>query len=1087
MSFKRVLIANRGEIAIRIARSLADLGITSVAIYSEDDQDALHPCKADQAVAIPGRGSAAYLNGEAVIAAARQSGCDAVHPGYGFLSENADFARLCERSGLTFIGPHPDSLDLFGDKIASRRLAREVGVPVIAGTDQATTLEQAKAFFADHPDGMVIKAMAGGGGRGIRVVRDAAEIEAAFSRCQSEALASFANDALYLEALIQDARHIEVQIIGDGESVIHLGERDCSLQRRQQKLIEITPAPGLAPPLREALCQAAVRLAEWVDYRNLGTVEFLQRGDEFWFIETNPRLQVEHTITEMVSGVDLVNTQIRLAEGAHLDDLGLNASPKLHGSAIQLRINAESMQPDGSGLPSAGRIDAWDTPGGPGIRIDAQGFQGGRINPHFDSLLAKLIVQQTDTDLPALLRRARRALADFRIDGVETNIAFLHALLGQQQVQDYRVTTGFINELPASLFSHPALPRRHPLPAKSHKVTTQEIETPPGCIALTSGVAGTLSQLDRAEGDAVHAGEIVAIVEAMKMEFEIRAPASGSVRLAGQKVGDLLAPDDLLLFIETDDQQDDADDLDHALDLDAMPARLAEVLQRQQALLDEQRPEAVAKRHKLDMRTARENLDALLDPGSFNEYGGLAIAAQRQRRKLSELEKISPADGLVAGTGTINAEQFGEEKARCMAMAYDYTVFAGTQGMMNHKKTDRLLQLAEKWRLPLVLYAEGGGGRPGETDFPGVAGLDNMTFLGLARLSGLVPLISVVNGRCFAGNAALAGCCDVIIATENSSLGMAGPAMIEGGGLGRYKPEEVGPPSIQGANGVIDVLVKDEAEATAMARQYLGYFQGCTDNWQNTDQRHLRHLIPENRLRGYDMRKLIETLADTDSVLELRRQFAAGMITALIRIGGKPFGLIANNPMHLGGAIDSDASDKAARFMQLCDAFDLPMISLCDTPGFMVGPEAEKTASVRHMSRLFNTAASLDIPFFTVVVRKGYGLGAQAMAAGSFHAPVFSIAWPSGEFGAMGLEGAVRLGYAKELAAIEDPRKREKLFNRMVRSAYQHGKALNMASYLEIDNVIDPLETRDWLLRGLASTPAAPTRYQRKRPMIDPW
>jgi acetyl-CoA carboxylase carboxyltransferase component len=406
--------------------------------------------------------------------------------------------------------------------------------------------------------------------------------------------------------------------------------------------------------------------------------------------------------------------------------------------------------------------------------------------------------------------------------------------------------------------------------------------------------------------------------------------------------------------------------------------------------------------------------------------------------------------------------------------------------VINHKKTDRMLGLAAQWRLPLVLFAEGGGGRPGDTDFVGVAGLDCHTFVGMARLSGLVPTVGIVSGRCFAGNAALLGCCDVIIATANASIGMAGPAMIEGGGLGSFKPEQVGPVSVQGPNGVIDVQVADEAEAVRVAKQYLSYFQGALNDWDCADQRELRHLIPENRLRVYDIRQVIDTLADRDSVLELRRQFAPGLITAFIRIEGQPFGLLANNPAHLGGAIDALAGDKAARFMQLCDAFDIPLLSLCDTPGFMVGPEAEKQATVRHVSRMFVAAASLSVPFFTVVLRKGYGLGAQAMAAGSFHSPLFTIAWPSAEFGAMGLEGAVRLGFAKELAAIEEPAARQQLFDKLVAKAYQNGKGINMASFLEIDAVIDPVETRAWLLRGLNATPRPAPREGKKR-SIDTW
>jgi acetyl-CoA carboxylase carboxyltransferase component len=420
-----------------------------------------------------------------------------------------------------------------------------------------------------------------------------------------------------------------------------------------------------------------------------------------------------------------------------------------------------------------------------------------------------------------------------------------------------------------------------------------------------------------------------------------------------------------------------------------------------------------------------------------------------------------------------------------MAAAYDYTVLAGTQGYMNHKKLDRMLGLALERRLPVVLFAEGGGGRPGDTDAFGI-GLDVPTFARFARLSGLVPLVGIAAGRCFAGNAALLGCCDVIIATADSSIGMGGPAMIEGGGLGRHAPDDVGPARVQAPGGVIDVLVATEAEAARVARQYLSYFQGSVASWQCSDQRLLRRAIPDNRMRVYDVRPVIRALADLDSVLELRAAFGVGIITALIRVEGRPLGVIANNPHHLGGAIDAPAADKAARFVQLCDAFDLPIVSLCDTPGFMVGPEAEKTALVRHVSRMFVTAASITVPYATIVLRKGYGLGAIAMAAGAFHGGVFTVAWPTGEFGSMGFEGAVKLGYRKELEAIADPAARQTYYEAMVAGFYEEGKAINAASYLEIDEVIDPADTRRWIVAGLTATPPG-ERRARKRPCIDPW
>ena len=1089
--FTALLIANRGEIAIRIARACADLEIRSVAVFAEDDDASLHTRKADLAVPLKGRGVPAYLDMDQLIAIAAAQGCDAIHPGYGFLAENAEFARRCQAAGITFIGPAPEVLELFGDKAAARALAERCGVPLVAGINQAVSLEQAQAFCAEH-GAVMLKALAGGGGRGMRAVFEPATLAEAYARCQSEAQAAFGNGALYIEQLVSDARHIEVQVLGDGSGAVsHLWERDCSLQRRNQKLVEIAPSPDLDSGVRDAMIAAALQLAADVKYCGIGTFEFLldaAQPGRFYFMEANPRVQVEHTVSEQVTGIDLLHTQLKLVAGQSLAALGLLQPPAVQGFAVQLRINLETLHADGSTRPAVGTLTAFDPPSGPGLRVDGYGYAGYPVSPSYDSLLAKLIAQ--GADYPAALRRAYRALSEFRLEGVANNLHLLQNLLRHPAVQRHQVNTRFVeNQLTELLAPQPQAHAHRYFAVSSASVaaTLHSVDAPPGSVPLTTPNTGVLVCLEVAEGDAVAAGQSIAVLEAMKMEFVVKASHSGIVRALAAQPGDTLAEGQTLLFIEPAEVDGSAQHDEQSLDLAHIRADLAEVLERHALLTDARRPEAVAKRRKTGQRSARENLADLLDDGSFSEYGALALAAQRRRRSTEELLQLSPADGLIAGIGTVNAAAFGSQAARCMSIAYDYTVFAGTQGVINHKKTDRMLQLAEQWRLPLVLFAEGGGGRPGDTDFVGVAGLDCHTFVGMAKLSGLVPLVGVVSGRCFAGNAALLGCCDVIIATENATIGMAGPAMIEGGGLGRFTPEQVGPVSVQGPNGVIDVQVADEAAAVQVAKQYLSYFQGPLADWQCRDQRELRQLIPENRLRVYDIRQVIATLADADSVLELRRAFAPGLITALIRIEGRPFGLLANNPAHLGGAIDAQAGDKAARFMQLCDAFDIPLLSLCDTPGFMVGPEAEKQATVRHISRMFVAAASLTVPFFTVVLRKGYGLGAQAMAAGSFHSPLFTIAWPSGEFGAMGLEGAVRLGFAKELAAQPDAVAQKALFDKLVAKAYEQGKGLNMASYLEIDAVIDPAETRAWLLRGLNATPPTAPRQGKKRPFVDTW
>ena len=1083
--FSAILIANRGEIAIRIANACADLGIRSVGVFAEDDQHSLHTRQVDAAVALPGRGVPAYLDGAQLIAVAREQGCEAIHPGYGFLAENAEFAEQCEAAGLTLIGPGVETLRLFGDKASARALAAKCQVPLVQGTAQAVTLEEAKAFMASlDGSGVMIKALSGGGGRGMRAVTDPAALEAAFQRCQSEAKAAFGNDAVYVEQLVPAARHIEVQVLGDGSGAVsHLWERDCTLQRRHQKLVEFAPAPGLDAALRDRIIDSALTLAAEVNYLGIGTFEFLVEPDagRYFFMEANPRVQVEHTVTEQVTGVDLVQSQIRLAAGASLVDLKLDTPPVCDGMAVQLRLNLETLKADGSTTPSAGTLSAYEPASGPGIRVDGYGYAGYAVSPAYDSLLAKLIV--TGADYAAVLQRARRALKQTRIAGVSSNLPLLQALLASDAVQANAVTTRYVESDLAALLA--ALPDEitPDLPVASSP-QAQTVATPAGSEALISPTTGVLVSLLVKEDDAVQVGQVVAVLEAMKMEFEVRATTAGRVHSLAAGEGDAVNEAAPLLFVTPGEVEGPAVATEESVDLDHIRQDLADVLDRHHGISDEGRPQAVEKRHRKGKRTARENLGDLLDAGSFQEYGAMALAAQRRRRSAEELQTLSPADGLIGGTGTVNADQFGEQAARVMAMSYDYTVFAGTQGMMNHKKTDRLLQLAGQWQMPLVLFAEGGGGRPGDTDFVGVAGLDCHTFAAMAKLSGEVPLVGIGSGRCFAGNAALLGCCDVIIATEDASIGMAGPAMIEGGGLGRFTPEQVGPVSVQAPNGVVDVRVKDEAEAVAVAKQYLSYFQGTQTDWQAADQRELRHRTPEKRTRVYDIRAVIETLADSGSVLELRKAFSPGMITALVRIEGKPFGLIANDPQYLGGAIDAVGGDKAARFMQLCEAFGLPMVSLCDTPGFMVGPEAEKQATVRHVSRMFVTAASLTVPFFTVVLRKGYGLGAQAMAAGSFHSPLFTAAWPSAEFGAMGLEGAVRLGFAKELAAQPTPEQQQRLFDKLVAKAYQQGKAMNMASFLEIDAVIDPMESRQWLLRGLNASGFKTGRHG-GRPFVD--
>lgn len=586
-----------------------------------------------------------------------------------------------------------------------------------------------------------------------------------------------------------------------------------------------------------------------------------------------------------------------------------------------------------------------------------------------------------------------------------------------------------------------------------------------------------------AVGSLVRRGRPLVVVESMKMQHDLTFEHDVTVEQVHVAPGETVREGDRLMTASIVESVSEA--VDAPTDVASERRDLTEVLARREIGSDRARVDATAKRHALGRRTARENVADLVDEGSFVEYGPLVLAAQRRRRSIEDLIERTQSDGLVAGLATVNSDRYDGRAARVAVMSYDYAVMAGTQGQQNHRKKDRLFDVVERLRIPLVFFAEGGGGRPGDTDGLGVSGLDCWAFHDFARLSGRVPLVGITGGYCFAGNAAILGCCDVVIACEGSNIGMGGPAMIEGGGLGSYRPDEIGPLAVQRANGVVDLVAKDDADAVRLARKYLGYFQGADREPRVADQDVLRHLVPENRVKAYDVRAVIETLFDVESVLELRRDFGRGIVTALARVGGRAVGVVANNPSHLGGAIDSDGADKAARFMQLCDAHGLPVITLVDTPGMMVGPDVEATALVRHCSRLFVTGVNLDVPMVSVVLRKSYGLGAQAMMGGSTKAPLACVAWPTGEFGGMGLEGAVRLGYRHELEAIADPDERERTFRTMVDRMYEHGKALSVAGHFEIDDVIDPAETRRWLSAVLESAP--PVDRSTRRRIVDTW
>ena len=1066
----KLLVANRGEIAIRIMRAAAELNIATVALAPRDDAGSLHTGKADEAVTLDGAGAAAYLDIAGVVAAGRGAGCDAVHPGYGFLAENAAFARACAEAGLAFVGPRVETLELFGDKARARAAAAAAGVPVIRGIDRAVSVKEAQAFFDGLREGrgMMIKAVGGGGGRGSRMVDSADAVAGTYERCRSEAEAAFGSGELYVEEFVRRARHVEVQVLGDVHGgVAHLGERECSVQRRFQKIVEVAPAPALDGEMRDRMIDAAVRFAAGVGYANAGTFEFLVDGESFAFIEANARLQVEHTVTEEVTGVDIVKAQLRLAQGATIAELGLDRAHEPRGYAIQARVCMESVREDGSILPTAGRLAAYEAPSGPGVRTDGFGYAGYETSLSYDSLLAKVVGHSPSDDFRDAAARTSRALAEFRIEGVETNIAFLQAILRHPDFAAGRVHTRFVDENLAQLATADPQPRFVTPPGfEGRDLATEQAQQavgPEGSVGLVAPMQGTIVEIGVAVGDEVRVGQPVAVVEAMKLQHDIRADRNGVVGAVSMAEGDVVREGYPIVFIHETDVEGGALEGHAGIDLDHIRDDLHEVNAWIEKTLDASRADVVAALHEDGRRTARENLHDLLDPESFREFGPPAAG--------------SAAGGTIMGFGTVNAALVGDERSRVAVVHSNYPVASYTHG---HYRQEQVHELAHDWRVPLVLFSEGEGQPVGN---PGTLGVDASVFTDFAKLSGLIPLVGVNLGDCFAGNAALLACCDVIIATEQSTLGFSGPAVVEASGLGSHTAADLGSMAFQAANGDVDIVVADDAAAIAAVKQYLSYFQGPVAEWDAPDQRRMRHIIPENRVRTYEMRDIIETLADEGSVLEIRRDFGIGVITSLIRVEGQPMGVVANNPAHLAGAVDSPGADKGARFFQLCDAHHIPVVVFMDCPGIMVGPDHERTALVRHAVRLFNIGANCTAPMFGIMVRKAYGLGVQAMIGGASSVPFLTVAWPTAEFAGMNIDGAVKLSARRELAAIEDPEERKAAYDRRVAQGYESARAINSGARY----VIDPADTRAFIARGMKSLPPTPPRTAKKRPYIDTW
>lgn len=1088
----KVLVANRGEIALRLVRAASELDLKTVAIRTEDDRSGMHTMLASQIVEVPGRGPAAYLNVAEIVKAAVKSGCDAVVPGYGLLAESAELSKAVENAGLVFVGPSAETLKLFGDKIASRTLAEKQKVPVIPGIALDQGVEQLHKFFGDHGGRPVmVKARGGGGGKGMRLVRDASQLDESYERCKSEALAFFGNDELFAEVFVEKAKHVEVQAVADTQGdVMILGSRDCSVQRQQQKLIELSPCVSLDLRVAERLDACAKSLAKAASLRGLATFEFLvENNGSFYFLECNPRLQVEHTVTEEVYGVDLVQTQLCLSTGLSVAEAlcGPRAShPEPIGVSIELRINTEVMSDQGEARPSLGTVSHLVFPRGRGVRVDSAAHVGYRPHQAFDSLFAKLIVH--GKDFHEAVRRARGALEGFIVQGLSTNRDFLLAVLEHPSFADNSsIDTRFVEReilnLIAAAKSVALEDKLAPLVAStSTNVTgpkTPHLDLGPGVVV--SPINGEVIQLQVKEGDLVGEGSRLALLNAFKMEHQVLAHKEGVVKRILVKPGDVVYENDSLIEIEMPEDAALQDALSKgvavgrssSIDLDTYTrADLEALWERVSFLQDDFRMDKIKqRRHNLGRRSARANLEAIVDPGTYVELGRFAIAHQLDRRSLDDLVQTTQGDGFICGIGRVNGDLFPDSKeefrTQCSVCSYDYLVLAGTQGTRGHLKKDRIFELTSRWNLPMILLTEGGGGRPSDFADPGsnTAGLNIPAFRLLPNCNNVK--IGIASGFNFAGNTALLGMCDIIIATEDANIAMGGPVMVEFAGQGKkVAPTELGPAPEHFANGVVHLIAKNEAEATELAKQCLSYFQGRTSNWECTDQRVLRTLVPENRKRAYDVRTVVRAVADTESVMEWCAGFGQGTVTSFARVEGWPVGIVANQPLHLGGALDSDSCSKTADFLLLCEKFRLPVVNLIDTPGFIVGQEFERTGLVKYTARLFKVASTMTMPYLSVVLRKSYGLGAMAMAGGGLQQHnMFAVAWPTGEFGGMGLEGAVSLTYGKRLAEIKDEKERLKKFETLVQRAHDRGSAQVLANDFAMDDIIDPKDTRFWIRR----------------------
>ncbi|ATY13501.1 hypothetical protein CU254_26035 [Amycolatopsis sp. AA4] len=1054
-----VLIANRGEIAVRVTRAVHESGGRAIAVYPADDAESLHVRCADEAVRIPGVGTAAYLDAEAIVRAARETGARAIHPGYGFLSENAGFARKCAAAGIQFVGPAPEVLDLFGDKARARAYAISCEVPVLPGTGEATSLAEAEAFAAHHGS-MMIKALAGGGGRGMRAVTDPAATAEAYAEASGEALKSFGDGAVYVEKLLTRPQHIEVQILGDGTGeVVALGERDCSIQRRHQKLVEVAPSPWLSEPLREAVTAAALRLAARVSYAGLGTFEFLIEENAFWFMEANPRVQVEHTVTEEVTGVDLVAAQLAVAGGATLADLGLTSAPSPRGLAIQVRINTETLDHNGSPAPSAGVLRRFEMPSGPGVRVDTYGYAGYRTSPRYDSLLAKVIAHADD--LPHTCARVTAALEGLAVDGVATNADLLHGIVSSKPFRSGPWDTGFIASHLEQLLGH-TRPRLAVEEDAGHE-QGGGVEVPPDSVAVVAPMPGVVLSLDVAAGDAVGEDSPIAVIEAMKMEVVVRATAGMRIETVTAHAGDVVEAGTVLAYgAPADAGSAEAPPVDVGSDGD-WAAEVAEIERRRRSALNMGGPAKVARQHANGKLDARQRIEALADPGSFAEIGALAGFTARDDH--SSAPEFTPAN-FVAGTAKIDGR-------KAVLGVDDFTLRAGSGDAAIHDKQIFAERYANEMRLPVVRLLDGasGGGsvkmisEAGYTYVPVNPGwdavVDNLSVVPVVA-AGLGPTVGLGAARMVMSHLS-------ILVDGIGQMFTAGPPIVAGGTGERLTKEELGGAGIHRRNGAVERIVPDEQAAFDVIRRFLSYLPSSvyelppvTASHDPTDRRDesLLGAVPRNPRRAYDATALLNAVFDAGSVFRYA-EYGDGTLTALARLDGHPVGVIAADPT-LGATMSAEGALAVTRLVDLCETFHLPLVSLTDQAGMTIGAAAEKAATIRHGARAITAVYQARVPQAELIVRRVFGVGGAGII--NRHRASRSWAWPSGTWGSLPSRGGIEAAFRAQIEQADDPAAE---LARISDELAALSSPFRTAERFGVQDIIDPRDSRpllcDWI------------------------